>query len=1220
MKDSLKKYIRTSPGFQYSVNVKNDIKSDTIVTNYIPLSQGISIIEDIIKSNQPLESQRSRLIIGSYGTGKSHLSTVLLSLLAKILSSDKYEELLYKIDNASPTAAQTIRKELEEAKPMLPVIINGNGKPFEQLLLGGLISALGQAGLPTSMPQTFYSAALEQINKWKSNYPSAHNKFKIFIKSKGDSYKQLIAKLKSFNKTSYDLFEEAYIEISHGAVFQPLLNGKPEDVYLEIAKLIKVNNYKGIVVLFDEFGKYLENQWENNNILDLKALQDFAEACNSSGENIIQLILITHKPISQYAVKYGQDMVNEWKKVEGRFKTYEIINQPTKVYEIISQVIIKDDSYWTTIKEKHSSILDSLRERLRNTRLFSELTLEELNRFILEGSFPLHPVSTFCLPRFSQQVAQNERTIFTFLATNDFHSLGEFLEKNTVNDFNLLTLDFLYDYFENQLKAADAQDRIHQIWLQTTKALSRLNDSDVNEIEILKALAVIKAIGLSAILPPNVDTLRLSFYGSKLTEDKFAHALQNLLNKKVLYEGPTTGNLEIIESSEINIEQEIHSLLSKRRSIVEFWSILNKEFTLKPILAKRYNDEYTMTRYFPCIYSSVQEVKSNALDIFKKNNYLDGYIFYVIPKSKEDYQELVEFIELLNDPEHARLIFVVPNNFSPTFFEDIEEQLRRVDALQALCKQIEKDGLFVAEQLEVNLWLRETKEKVRRILDKTFCFTDSRVYSGRSQIKNIRNTSDLSRLLSYVCSEVFKYAPKFNNEMINKHSLTAPITKARQKIIDGLLKSEIKPRLEIIGTGPEYSIYKSVLLRKSLIIEKDGEAYINELNQLDDLGLTNCLISLKNLLFEANEKGVSFKEVVNLLCSPPYGIRMGIIPILVAIILRELKDKVLLTDQNGSEKVLSSHSIEEAFNDLSNTYINIQNWSEDKTIFCSKLQHTFSQYTNGNQVLIGPSRQVVDAMRRWFLSLPKYTRDSKCLSKEAKAIRSIVKQSNLSSFKLLFEDLPKIFGEYPDNNHNLDELFSRINRVKDEMDVYLITTIDNLEKESIYKIPNISTSSSTSSSLLGNLKLWYSRLDPIQKERLYSDGTQQLIDIIASFNGEYSIDFAKKVFTVISGLRPEDWNDPTPKKVVAVFEDMIYEVETFKENLDETAACREITISFSNEEGQNINRTFMKNSISSTGELLQNLLNSFIIEYGDAITNNEKRQILLNLLENLVKR
>ena len=60
--------------------------------------------------------------------------------------------------------------------------------------------------------------------------------------------------------------------------------------------------------------------------------------------------------------------------------------------------------------------------------LFSDTYEEGIDRVIYD-CYPLHPVSTFILPRLSERVAQNERTLFTFISATGESTLSAFFEE-----------------------------------------------------------------------------------------------------------------------------------------------------------------------------------------------------------------------------------------------------------------------------------------------------------------------------------------------------------------------------------------------------------------------------------------------------------------------------------------------------------------------------------------------------------------------------------------------------------------------------------------------------------------------------------------------------------------------------------------------------------------------------------------------------------------------
>ena len=75
------KMLHIEEGFQTSVNISYDLQDEVKVSRFIPTNSAIDVIEDIFLSTVPTSTQRSRMLIGAYGRGKSHIILVLLALL-----------------------------------------------------------------------------------------------------------------------------------------------------------------------------------------------------------------------------------------------------------------------------------------------------------------------------------------------------------------------------------------------------------------------------------------------------------------------------------------------------------------------------------------------------------------------------------------------------------------------------------------------------------------------------------------------------------------------------------------------------------------------------------------------------------------------------------------------------------------------------------------------------------------------------------------------------------------------------------------------------------------------------------------------------------------------------------------------------------------------------------------------------------------------------------
>ena len=122
-----------------------------------------------------------------------------------------------------------------------------------------------------------------------------------------------------------------------------------------------------------------------------------------------------------------------------------------QMYEIISQVIKKDEEYWKKFQKRFEKNFKQTRKKIILIREGLSDKESDIGKVIRE-CYPLHPLSVFILPRISEKIAQNERTLFTFLSAEQKYTLNDYLKRNDENQFKLLTPDYIFDYFDSLLK------------------------------------------------------------------------------------------------------------------------------------------------------------------------------------------------------------------------------------------------------------------------------------------------------------------------------------------------------------------------------------------------------------------------------------------------------------------------------------------------------------------------------------------------------------------------------------------------------------------------------------------------------------------------------------------------------------------------------------------------------------------------------------------------
>lgn len=92
--------------------------------------------------------------------------------------------------------------------------------------------------------------------------------------------------------------------------------------------------------------------------------------------------------------------------------------------------------------------------------------------------------------------------------------------------------------------------------------------------------------------------------------------------------------------------------------------------------------------------------------------------------------------------------------------------------------------------------------------------------STRGAHGNLARKSDLTSLLSTICSELYGLTPVINNEVINKEEPTTVATNSRNKLIAGLLRTELEPNLGLSGSGQDVSIMRSTVLNTGIVVSR----------------------------------------------------------------------------------------------------------------------------------------------------------------------------------------------------------------------------------------------------------------------------------------------------------------------------------------------------------------------------------------------------------------
>lgn len=1200
--------ITIANGFQTSINIAYDQFDVDKIMAFIPTESSLDVIEDILLSTAPADTKRSRILIGAYGRGKSHVILVLLSLLEK-KNKRLFSNLLHKMKQYNPDLYEYTVKYLESNRKLLPVIVRGGNNNLSAAFLGALKITLEERGYSDLLPETNFQLAIDTIAFWKRNFPNTYANLESLI---GCPIEDFIVSLKEYDPKEYERFVEYYPKLTSGGVFNPYIGANVIEVFELISSNIKQKGYDGLFVVYDEFSKFLETNISSSSVSEIQLLQDLAEKCNRSGENQLHLLLISHKEISNYIDgNLSKEKVDGWRGVSGRFKHVHLYNNFSQMYEVISQVIKKEDEFWETYVRKNKNKFEELTNRFTRNGLLNIKDKNEVYNAIY-GCYPLHPVSTFILPRLSEKVAQNERTSFTFLSSEDRGTLPAFLN-NCNGSFPLITPDYIYDYFEPLLRKEPYTSEFYQLYKVTSNVLRRV---DANSLAsgIIKTISLIYLIQQFEVLPPTVNTICDTFVDTVEDIREINDTLRELIDRDcIIYLKRSNDYLKLKESSGVDIPGEIANFIERNKTNLSLKEILKQSTSDNYLFPTRYNDEFEVTRYFELSFiDSSNVLNSENWRKLRFEDGADGGVYAVMPRNDSEVDEIRKKLFMLSN-QFDQIVFIAPRHY-----KDITQIAFEYEAVCSLRLNAADDEILADE---FDLYIDDLSEVLGSYIN-TFVRPESGgatyFYKGKEYVFYRR--SQLSELLSKICEALYFRTPILKNEAINKNILPTQTIKSRMKILTGLLSPDLAPNLGLSGNGQEVSIMRSVLIQTGILENVDNNPQLNL--EPSNKNLCSVLQTISSFFSRATHHGeASFKDLYDDLTSPKngFGLKRGVIPILIATVLRHSRN-YLVVKYKTSELKVTPELLSEINAHPEDYSVVIENWNDQKTIYIDKLEKLFIVPNDKQHGFENVFSVITSSMNRWFINLPKYSKELlfrykgrgkfEKVSESHKRLANKLRQVGNNPREFIFETLPSICS----NNEDFLQTIESINSFKSDRDNAISELVSFLGND----IKEIFSSDGITANLCSIMQDWFETLDEKVSNHLFPGIENSILEVIKT-SSHNERDIVYKLGKAVTSLRLEDWNQDVIMSFFESLRSAKKNIEQFGQSIskDEVIMSNCYKISFVDNEGKEKIRMFSQTEYSNKAKLLRNDLINSIEEMGSSISDQEKRQVLIEILENL---
>lgn len=930
--------------FLRSAHLERDFQDPNVLSSYVVTDFARACVGRLASGLKPNSGQRAWRMTGDYGSGKSSFALLLAHWFAGR-------------DNAFP--------------PQIRRVVG-----FHQF---GVTRPHFVPVLVTCSRQALGTSILKSLHTILSRIYERGAKSKLVLEARG--------------------LLEAGKEPTEDQVFQLILKVN--------SRIIVDSKGKGLLLILDELGKFLEFAALHPQRQDVFLLQRLAEAASRSSEEPLFVVSLLHQGFSAYADHLSQSAQREWEKVAGRFEEI-VFDQP--IEQVASVVASALDVRTRDVPEALADEMKQAMERSLALGWFGSAPVSGLLN-LATCLFPLHPTVLPVLIRTFRRFGQNERSLFSFLLSNEPFGLQAFSEK-PLREGEPYRLHNFYDYVRTNFGHRLAVQSYRSHWNLIDSMIESFATEDDFQVKVLKTVGILNLLNDGDLLPTEASIL-CALAGSDHEQQKHIRAAIEKLRKgkRVLYDRGRARGLCLWPHTSVDLEKAYEEA---RRSIdtpQRVGSLIKESLETRPIVARRHYIETGNLRHFDVRFCSVMELPT----LLEGNTTeADGVIVVPLCETVDERQSALEFVKCLALKERPNWLVAVPQPLSS--LASLVQEVQRWEWVSTNTFELNADR-FARE--EVSRQKAAARSQLERRIQSYIGFkhlngsmTLDWFYQGRSL--RVRDGRQLLEELSRIFDTTYPLAPRIHNELVNRRNLSSAAAAARTRLIERMFTYG---KAELLGMSPdkkppEMSMYLSVLKNTGLHQQHDGAWRIGEPHHHTD---ENCRVRpalrrIWEVVQSRPDSRVNIAELFEELRKPPYGVRDGIIPLLLTVYaiahdkdVAFYKDGTFLRELNG-EAMLVLTKAPERF-DIQ--YCRIEGIRIE---LLERLLHVLKIRPLENREV--ELLDVVKNLCGFVAQLPTYVLNTKRLSPTALAVRDTVLNA-CEPVRLLFSDLPKACGFEP---------------------------------------------------------------------------------------------------------------------------------------------------------------------------------------------------------------
>ena len=771
-------------------------------------------------------------------------------------------------------------------------------------------------------------------------------------------------------------------------------------------QLIVDSKAKGLMLILDELGKVLEFAALHPGRQDAFFLQRLAETASRSGDQPLFVVSLLHQGFSAYADHLDQSTEREWEKIAGRFEEI-VFDQPIgEIGELISSALRVS---LRKIPKAQSNELRDAAEQIVRLGWYGATPPKDFSDLAVR-LYPLHPSVLPILIRTFRRFGQNERSLFSFLLSNEPFGLQAFAEKR-LHDGGLYRLHDFYDYVRANFGYRLAVQTYRSHWNLISSMIDSFATEDESEKMILKTVGILN-LHDDDDLPVSEDAITCAVASSERRPGSRLHSsLQKLrTGKRVLWDRGARG-LCLWPHTSVNLDKAYDDA-KQATTVSQRVAPFVKEFLeTRPIVARRHYIQTGNLRHWDVRYCAVGDLA----EAFNNDSIkADGVILVPLCETPEEQRAALKAAEHDFLRDRPGWLLAVPQPLNS--LASLVQEARRWEWVSTHVLELNADKYAREEVARQNDAARlQLEHRIQSFVSfKQFRMETSLTWFHKGQRQPITNGRQLLRKLSEIFDEIYPDAPQIHNELVNRRSLSSAAAAARMRLIGRMLDnaSEAWLGMDPAKKPPEMSIYLSVLKNTGLHQQLADSWRIGPPDLAEDKAcrVNPSLARIQEIVEHEPDKRVNVGALFHDLRRPPYGIRDGLMPLLLTTfaIAHEkdvafYKDGTFLRELRGEAMLLLSKAPERFDIQLCKIH------GVRAELFSKLIALLQIDRTKDREIEL---LEVVKRLCMFVAELPPYVRNTSRLSETTLQVRNVILSAREPA-TLLFTDLPKACGFSP---------------------------------------------------------------------------------------------------------------------------------------------------------------------------------------------------------------